>query len=425
MRKKELKQGAMTKERLQDIMALRKSKEYDKIFEIYGQRIFRLAVSRKYKKQDIKSLLEEGRFEDIYRRYGERTYNTYIYVMQQKDIYNETGSRPRSILNRVKNVLLHRVAPVALSASLLLPATAVGAFDHIMTEEKKENAIEYAKEIEEYNSKINAYAEEVNSMNLNDTQIFMKVMNDMWNSIDGYATADNEAWGYLRLTLDSEGVGVCRNFADDVTAKLNAINPEYNARNVIVYMESGEYHLANIKRNVIERNETVAEENSENTEEKVDGTQYFGNHMVTAVDVPDKNITLILDPTNPGIGVFKDGQIHMFSTDDGKGLEMKPVGQFFQGLDSLLDMELTSLKSFLPCKYSLEELEELYGRDAQNQALEYLAALENQKDVQMADDFIPKATVNEKQAIEETRINIAETQAEKNIKSQLEDNQRN
>lgn len=420
MGKKELKQGAMTKERLQDIMALRKSKEYDKIFEIYGQRIFRLAVSGKYKKQDIENLLEEGRFEDIYRKYGERTYNSYIYVMQQKDIYNETGSKPRSILNRVKNVFLHRIAPVALSASLLLPATAVGVVDHLITEEKKENAIEYAKEIEEYNSKINMYAEEVNSMNLNDTQIFMKVMNDMWNSIDGYATADNEVSGYLRLTLDSEGVGVCRNFADDVTAKLNAINPEYNARNVIVYMESGKYHLANIKRNIIEQNETVAEENSE---EKVDNTEYFGNHMVTAVDIPDKNITLILDPTNPGIGVFKDGQIYMFSTDDGKGLETKPLGQLFQGLDNLLDMELTSLKSFLPCKYSLEELEELYGRDAQNEALKYLAALECQKDVQIASEFVPKATVNERDAIEETRKNIAEIQGKQNVKSQLEDNQ--
>ncbi len=411
MGKKKLMQGAITKERLKDIIALRKAKEYDKIFETYGQRIYCLAVPRKYKKQDIKNLLQQGRFEDIYRRYGESTYNDYIYKMQEIDVYNETGSKPRSILNRVKNVFLHRIAPVALSAALLTPATFVAATEYGIKEEKAQNAIEYAQEIEDYNAKIKAYAQEINSMNLTDTQIFMKVMNDMWKSIDGYAEAENEIMGFQRLTLDSEGVGVCRNFADDTTAKLNAINPEYNARNVVVYMEDERYHLAKIERNIIEENDTIADEENESKqdESKFDITQYTGNHMVTAVDIPGKNITLILDPTNPGIGVFKDGEIYMFSTDTGKGIERKPLGQLFQGISGALELEITNIKSFLPCEYSIEELEDLYGTNAQNQALEYIASLEKSKEEKLAQDFIPKAKVNEKKAIKETNSNnIAE-----------------
>ena len=221
-------------------------------------------------------------------------------------------------------------------------------------------------------------------------------------TIDGYATAETEPLGFSRLALYIDKVGVCRNFADDITAKLNAINPEYNARNIVVYMSGEEYNLANIDRNIIETNETVAGEDKE--QESGDGiVSITGNHMVTAVDVPDENITLILDPTNPGIGVFRNGQIYMFSTPDGKGIESRMVGQFFQGAETMLDLGITELKSCLPCEYSIEELEEMYGTEKQNEVLEYLEALENDKIEQ--EDFVPKVTVDEKQAIENAKVN--------------------
>lgn len=402
MDKKELKRSARTTERFKDIMNLRKSKEYDKIFEVYGQTIFKLAVPRKHQKAEVKELFEKGRWEDIYRKYGENTYNKYIYKMQEQEIYNETGSKPKSILNRIKNVFVHRIAPVMLSTALLTPPVAGGTLDFMSKQEKAKNATEYAEEIEGYNKKINEYAKEIQSMNLDDLQIFMKVMSDMWSEIDGYATAETEPLGFSRLALYIDKVGVCRNFADDITAKLNAINPEYNARNIVVYMSGEEYNLANIDRNIIETNETVAGEDKE--QESGDGiVSITGNHMVTAVDVPDENITLILDPTNPGIGVFRNGQIYMFSTPDGKGIESRMIGQFFQGAETMLDLGITELKSCLPCEYSLEELEEMYGTEKQNEVLEYLEALENDKIEQ--EDFVPKVTVDEKQAIENAKVN--------------------
>ena len=289
-----------------------------------------------------------------------------------------------------------------LSTALLTPPVAGGTLDFMSKQEKAKNATEYAEEIEGYNKKINEYAKEIQSMNLDDLQIFMKVMSDMWSEIDGYATAETEPLGFSRLALYIDKVGVCRNFADDITAKLNAINPEYNARNIVVYMSGEEYNLANIDRNIIETNETVAGEDKE--QESGDGiVSITGNHMVTAVDVPDENITLILDPTNPGIGVFRNGQIYMFSTPDGKGIESRMIGQFFQGAETMLDLGITELKSCLPCEYSLEELEEMYGTEKQNEVLEYLEALENDKIEQ--EDFVPKVTVDEKQAIENAKVN--------------------
>jgi hypothetical protein len=417
MNKRKLKKDAKTEERYNQIMDLRKAKEYDQIFEKYGQNLYNIAVPNSYKRKDIENLLIDGRFEDIYRRYGEAIYNSYIDEMQEMDIYNETGSKPKSILNRIKNTFLHRVAPILLSAAITVPSVTVATIEKCTSDIKKENSIEYMQEIETYNKKISNYANEINSMNLTDIQIFMKVMNDLWSEIDGYGTPETDIQGYYRLSLDSDKRGVCRHMADDVTAKLNAINPEYNARNIIVYLDANEYHLANIERNIIDNNSTVVEnedrDEDENTESK-DTTKITGNHMVTAVDIPNENITLILDTTNPGIGVFKNGKIHMFYTKDGSGIEYKMLGQLFQGLQGTIDMGIDTIESFIPTKYSLEELENLYGTDAQNKALEELSEMEKTEE---KEDFIPKVSVNEKLAIKKTTekdstMNILENEQE-------------
>lgn len=54
----------------------------------------------------------------------------------------------------------------------------------------------------------------------------------------------------------------------------------------------------------------------------------FGNHMVTAIDIPKQNTILILDPTNPSIGTIKNGKIYMFSNKEGKGMDLAFWGMF-------------------------------------------------------------------------------------------------
>ena len=172
-------------------------------------------------------------------------------------------------------------------------------------------------------------------MNLTDLQTVMKVMDDMWENIDGYGEPKIDSPYFPRLDMTEGGVGVCRNMADDVTAKLNAINPEYNARNLTVYLDSEEltsegFSMANIERTILQDNETVVDQDNENQDQ--DGTdnsegekedknelteeqkeklsKYVGNHMVTAIDLKEEDVTLIIDSTNCNLGVFEDGKIY-------------------------------------------------------------------------------------------------------------------
>ncbi|MDR0978843.1 MAG: hypothetical protein LBL91_02750 [Lachnospiraceae bacterium] len=366
------------KEKKNHIKQLKSNKEYDKIYEIYGRKAYIKYVPSKYIRQDIKKLMQEGKFEDIYLKYGKDAYNDRILAMQQKDVSTETGSKFRGVVNRIGNILKRRVAVFLAIGTVALPPAAhtmINLQSNIMTEK---NAIEYAEQIEKYDSKINTYAEEIRQMNLSDIQVVMKVMSDMWENIDGYGNPKEEVFGFERLNfLEDGGVGVCRHMADDVTAKLNAINPEYNARNVICYLETGKgYRLSNIERSTVEDNATYVDENEEPEEEKQDLlTAIIGNHRVTAIDLPNENITLILDPTNPGIGVYKDGQIHMFSTEDGKGVELRSMADFSFGT-SILQLSKDYAKSFFSADKSIEELEKEFGVEAQNEALKELEKLE-------------------------------------------------
>ena len=313
----------------------------------------------------------------------------------------------KNIFKKLKFLLVNKIMPITMASTVFLPTATVAATEINTRKMKLENAIQYAEEIEKYEKKIEDYAQEVNSMHLSDIQVFMKVMSDMWKEIDGYATPkEYDVMGFWRLSLTEEGVGVCRNFSDDITAKLNAINPKYNARNVVVYMGEEEYNLADIDRNIIQNNNTVAsndEQENSNEEEEIDITKFFGNHAVTAVDIPEQNITLILDPTNPGIGVFKDGQIYMFSTPDGKGIQTKALGQLlFIGADKLANLMVTEVESFLNgSQISLVELEEMYGTDAQNKALEQLENREH-----FMDDFIEKVKIDHKKVLANTNSKL-------------------
>ena len=77
-----------------------------------------------------------------------------------------------------------------------------------------------------------------------------------------------------------------------------------------------------------------------------------------------------------------------------------------------LELGLTELQSFLPCEYSLSELEEIYGTIAQNQALEYLATINTSEKESI--EFITKVSVDEKKAIEETKLsNISQIEENK------------
>ena len=207
----------------------------------------------------------------------------------------------------------------------------------------------------------------------------------MWDSIAGYGNPKKDIVGFNRLDfLEENGIGVCRNMADDVSAKLNAINPEYNARTLAVKMDVEK----SIKINNIGNSKRPPSNNEENNNYVVPDDNSFaynlavdlnGNHKVVLMDIQKENITLVVDPTNPGIGVFRDGKIYMFYVPDGEILTVRHFSTSIDGTLSIFDYNKRKIDSFFDSNISIEELERKYGVDAQNKALDYVLSLENKK----------------------------------------------
>lgn len=426
MSNKILKKLSQTRDRYKDIIQLKKAKEYNLIYEKYGSVIYQTTVPSIEREKDITNLMMSGRFEEIYKKHGADAFYLRMDQMKAIDKFYETGEKTKAYNKAEKNHELamsiynekdplkkfikqmkRRIAAMALSATVLLGAgtpTVIATTEISRNLSVQKNALQYAEEIKTYDTRVKEYAQEVNSMNLSDIEIFMKVISDMWSEIDGYGTPEKDIYGFLRLDLGEGGVGVCRNMADDVTAKLNAINPEYTARNLIVYMDTNEsLNLADIDRTVLETNPTVENGGQEESEIVSSVRTFVGNHAVTAVDVPGKNITLILDSTNPSIGVFKDGKIHMFSIDDGKGYNVAPAGQvIFGGFISMGDVLVTEVSSQLNTELSIEELEQEWGVAKQNSALEKLQKI---KEKQMTFDEKYSVNIDIQKAISEKNEN--------------------
>lgn len=97
----------------------------------------------------------------------------------------------------------------------------------------------------------------------------------------------------------------------------------------------------------------------------------LGNHIVTLIDIPDKNVTLVIDPTNPGIGIYKDNKIMMFNSEEINGLELETrtfITVILKGFDGIKNIkDYTSGTKNQEITY--EQLKQEYGVEAQNEAL--------------------------------------------------------
>lgn len=372
----------------QDIEKLMNNNDLGTIYNKYGSmKTLFIKNFRRRKKEDIKKLLLDKRYIDIYNKYGEEEYNKHIINIKKNDIEYESGSKFKaklySINKRLGRGIKACIDTLEMTSIILISIIGYQSYEYI-TSSYKEALIENSTLLEEYDNKINKYAEDINSLELdNDLEIVMKVMYDMWNDMGGYGTPtlDVNSLGRLAFTYD-DGVGVCRNIADDFSARMNAINPEYNARNVAVYIEN-EYDLANIERNIIENNDTVIDDNNnasletidislDNVIDKIKIEKIIGNHMVSIFEPIGKDYTLVVDSTNPSIGVINNGQIYMLSSKDGSGLQFKPLGQLVTIQNYDYDEVKEEFNHHFFSNMSNEELTKLnneWGLDAQNEAL--------------------------------------------------------
>lgn len=365
------------KKNIKDIIQLMKEKKYDEIYQKYGRETYLRVVSNKHQIRDIDKLMEEGRFFELYEKYGEKIYRDYLREMKKVDVENELGIKFKFnnylfFENMTQNLKIIRNQ----AAKVMLGLTIVSGGFSTMISSQYDQVIEnnskvYQSEIKDYDEEIKTYAEHINSMNLSDLEIIMKVMNDMWNSIDGYKTPDMyDAIGYPRLALYMDGYGVCRNMADDFTARMNAINPNYEACNLNVYLKEAE--INNIRRTTLVNYNTIAD-NSEQ-EENIDYkseiiSNLTGNHMVSCIKLKEDDVLLIVDPTNPSIGVLKNGEITMLSNQMMKGIKIKPVGNLMLGSDNRKEY-LKKLTESLFTAGDINTLKEKYGITSQNETLE-------------------------------------------------------
>lgn len=216
---------------------------------------------------------------------------------------------------------------------------------------EKKNEKEYVQEIEEYDKKIEVLAEEIKSLGLTDLETIMLIMNDMKNNYT-YGNTDYNICGYWRLHFDEFGQGVCISYADDFAAKINAINPDYNARSLNNYF--------------------VDESLLKSLWEDIKTDVFFdkiilGNHAVVAIDIPDKNHTLVVDPTNNTIvGLFANGDIVPFDKD--KIYDYKYLGDFAYYDASILEY----LNNKINVDYTREEFDSIkvqYNVEQQDSAL--------------------------------------------------------
>lgn len=376
----------MDKETKDRIKKLKEEGKYDEIFAEFGSKAYVRNTPRNIKKVELKKLKKEGKYEDIFNKYGKYEYNKILIRAMFNEI-REVKGLGSAIAWRIKTIAIKQVS--ALLAATTIFTTALPAAN---AKTVGENAEKYATEIAEYNEKIDNYASHVNSMNLSDIQIFMKVMDDMWESIQGYKTPKRDIIGFMELELANEdGYGVCRNMASDVSRKLQEINPDYNARTIAVYLKEG-FKIADIERTILETNETVQDTNDEQGQDTAFASkmqEFIGNHMVTLVDVKvqGKKVTLALDPTNPGIGVYKNGEILMLNSidDSGKPIEfdskeLSTALFFTSGYDSTASTILNFIASFNE-SIPLDTLNSYFGLEAQNKALLEVRALEAVNDV--------------------------------------------
>lgn len=371
----------MTKEENEILKKLKKEENYDEIFRQFGQKQFAKNVSRKYKKQDIKKLKREGKFEDVYLRYGKSQYNRLLNEAKQREIEEAYGKRSaKAIGNKIKNRIKSAFGALLIGTGMLSGAgtLAIGTTIYQSEQLKSEEKTKYEEVIKDYEAEVKEYAENIKAMGLTDLETFMKLQADMHNSIKGYGTPSLDIFGYEGVDMGLENeMGVCRNMANDIMNKLNAINPKYNARCITVYLEGEGANIADIQINRIEKNKKKSKVNEIPTLQMIDTVlnkdsmnKIIGNHLVVAVDLKEENITMIIDPTNALLGVFKDGKITLLNKTENMEIHRTSLGEvFFRGKESL-EIPSEYIESFLNSNITIKELKERYSVEAQQKALD-------------------------------------------------------
>lgn len=224
---------------------------------------------------------------------------------------------------------------------------------------KKKYSYETNKDVlKEYNQYVQEYAEEFNNIE-SDLDVFARLIYDCWEENE-YKPVKEEPFEYERLSMYKNKYGDCANMSDDLVAKLNEINPDYNARKLEV--------------NLISDNKAFAEEM--NLDENkyliyLQDKKILPNHMITLVDVGDDIV--ILDPANTATGTLKDGKVIIFD-DDLEMIETPIITYLYKGAKKFINQEKDIIKSYQGTT-DIETLKDQYGPEAIEKSLKKIKRL--------------------------------------------------
>lgn len=368
---------------------LEKNGENERIYQLFGQRAYRKYANKNYQRKDLQKLKKEKRYEEINVKYGEKLHDKLLLSAMYQDIKQEKGNvsaflwKIRKLGYRSIAIFFSALFLAISSDTLLIPAAEIN-----------QNKKTYAEQISKSDFKIEEYVKKFEGKKLTDLQVIMKVVDDMWANIEGYKDPPLiDANGCLELDVTrANGYGICRNFATYVAKVLQAMG--YKARTLPVYMDlnSYQYYVCpniqtkeagneteqtdNIFISDDSQNDLNSNENDEDTQKINDWLQdkkITANHMVVLVYIEEDDIYLVIDPTNPGIGILDKNSISMFNNANKENVNLLPKPFSFITNSGIYGVK-EFITYFLGQKHVKPEhneyLEKKYSITSQNTALE-------------------------------------------------------
>lgn len=386
--------------------------QYDLIYKNYGKLLYNLVTPKDYKDKDIKNLLDQEQYclimnkyfkypknvsklsdkyfekldkEGLYFELQEKYPGLNLLRVLKKDFKKESGKR-FNLRNGLKYKVIRKSHVITISyvSSLLLLVLSLTyadiktskyplCFVPLVAINHLEHNIEYYNQAKEYDQELAKYASQFNLEEMSDLDVIITVMNYVRSNTYYGNRVDEELRGtYFRLELDdTNDVGVCRHMGDKYTTIMNLIYPDYKAQNMVVNLNTT-YMLntCNIYGKEESGNEVEAElEDYDYNESEI------GNHLVTILKPREGNYYLVIDVTNPSIGVLDNGKIHMFNNDSTESMKYVPYGQAY----IFADDSFSNINGrFFTSKFTnvnFDELKQIYGLDAQNETIDKIKTL--------------------------------------------------
>lgn len=280
----------LDKEDIQQIRRLVFHREYNKIYHLYGSKIYKNYVPKIIQIQDIFRLLKTKNYDLLSKKHGIDFYYSQYFL----DVYMESGKLIKGYAYQYKNIISEFLPPLCNTAFAITFVLKLGSMLVFGL-----NSLCYEEEIEVYNEYLKEYQEEMKD----ETHLFEIIEETVLESNRRYEYGKPEidAFGYLRLDI-LNGVACCRNIADDFVVKMNSIHPEYQAQVCVVYSPD---ENANCLRKL------------------------YGNHNIVLMNY--ENTVLCVDPGNGDVGYLQDGKIQSFS-EEGKELDFKYISTLYTSL---------------------------------------------------------------------------------------------